>query len=107
MTLALGRVENAGNQHFLLFPQCFQKAAFSRSLKPGLCGKELIVLSANSNPLPSLCQHHVCKHHFHLSPKRMVSLGGFAPEPEEVEVNSHTYATPREVIFTLDDICQK
>ena len=25
--------ENAGNQHFLLFPQCFQKASFSGSLK--------------------------------------------------------------------------
>ena len=25
--------ENAGYQHFLLFPQCFQKVSFSRSLK--------------------------------------------------------------------------
>ena len=25
--------ENAGNQHFLLFPQCFQKASFLASLK--------------------------------------------------------------------------
>ena len=25
--------ENAGYQHFLLFPQCLQKASFSRSLK--------------------------------------------------------------------------
>ena len=25
--------ENAGYQHFLLFPQCFQKASFSGSLK--------------------------------------------------------------------------
>ena len=30
-----GRGENAGHQHFLLFPQCFQKASFSRSLKVG------------------------------------------------------------------------
>ena len=28
--------ENAGYQHFILFPQCSQKASF-----PGLCGKEL------------------------------------------------------------------
>ena len=28
-----GKGENAGYQHFLLFPQCFQKASFSRSLK--------------------------------------------------------------------------
>ena len=27
------KVENAGYQHFLLFPQCFQKASFSGSLK--------------------------------------------------------------------------
>ena len=25
--------ENVGHQHFLLFPKCFQKASFSRSLK--------------------------------------------------------------------------
>ena len=29
----VGKLENAGNQHFLLFSQCFQKASFSRSLK--------------------------------------------------------------------------
>ena len=38
--LVLGRVqnivekgENAGYQHFLLFPQCFQKASYTGSLK--------------------------------------------------------------------------
>ena len=29
----VGKGENAGYQHFLLFPQCFQKTTFS-----GLCG---------------------------------------------------------------------
>ena len=29
----VGKGENAGDQHFLLFPQCFQKASFSRSFK--------------------------------------------------------------------------
>ena len=40
LKFVLGRVEysvekgeNAGYRHFLLFPQCFQKASFSRSLK--------------------------------------------------------------------------
>ena len=40
LKFALGRVENivgkrenAGNQHFLLFPQCFQKAPYTGSLK--------------------------------------------------------------------------
>ena len=28
--------ENAGYQHFLLFPQCFQKSSVSRSLKVGI-----------------------------------------------------------------------
>ena len=43
MKFALRRVENivekgenAGNQHFLLFPQCFQKASFSGSLRVGI-----------------------------------------------------------------------
>ena len=33
-----GKGGNAGYQHFLLFPQCFQKASFSRSLKVGIVG---------------------------------------------------------------------
>ena len=32
----VGKGENAGYQHFLLFPQCFQKASFSGSLKAGI-----------------------------------------------------------------------
>ena len=30
----LGKEETTGYQHFLLFPQYFQKASFSGSLKP-------------------------------------------------------------------------
>ena len=32
----VGKGENAGYQHFLLFPQCFQKVSFSGSLKVGI-----------------------------------------------------------------------
>ena len=32
----VGKGENAGYQHFLLFPQYFQKASFSESLKVGI-----------------------------------------------------------------------
>ena len=32
----VGKVENARYQHFHLFPQCFQKASFSGSLKVGI-----------------------------------------------------------------------
>ena len=32
----VGKGENAGYQHFLLFPQCFQKYSFSGSLKVGI-----------------------------------------------------------------------
>ena len=32
----VGKGEDAGNQHFLLFPQCFQKPSFSRSVKVGI-----------------------------------------------------------------------
>ena len=40
---SVGKGENAGHQHFLLFLQCFQKASFL-SQKSGLCGKKLICL---------------------------------------------------------------
>ena len=36
----VGNGENVGYQHFLLFPQYFQKLSFPEVLK-GLCGKEL------------------------------------------------------------------
>ena len=32
----MGNGENAGYQHFLLFPQCFQKASFPGLLKVGI-----------------------------------------------------------------------
>ena len=32
----VGKGENAGYQHFLLFPQCFQKAYFLRLFKVGI-----------------------------------------------------------------------
>ena len=32
----LGKGENAGNQHFLLFPKCFQKSPSLGSLKIGI-----------------------------------------------------------------------
>ena len=32
----MGKGENAGYQHFLLFPHCFRKAPFSRMLKVGI-----------------------------------------------------------------------
>ena len=37
----VGKEENAGYQHFLLFPHCFQKA-FSSSQKLSLCGNLII-----------------------------------------------------------------
>ena len=44
----VGKGENAGVfQHFLLFPVSFKKSSFLRSLKVGLCGKDL-----NHGPLP-------------------------------------------------------
>ena len=36
-----GKGENAGYQHFLLFPQCFQKATFSVLLTVGIVWKRV------------------------------------------------------------------
>ena len=40
----MGKGENAGYQHFLLFPQCFQKPFFPDLYKSGLCGKGLTAI---------------------------------------------------------------
>ena len=39
----VGKGENAGHQHFLLFPQCFRRAFYLGLLKSGLYVKELIL----------------------------------------------------------------
>ena len=36
----VGKGENADNQHFLTFPQCFPRFLFQRCEILGLCGKE-------------------------------------------------------------------
>ena len=38
----VGKGENAGHQHFLLFPQCFQRASSSGSLKVGIVQKRVM-----------------------------------------------------------------
>ena len=42
----VGKGENAGYRHFLLFPQCFHKASSSGSLKVGIVGERVKDLSA-------------------------------------------------------------
>ena len=49
-----GKGKNAGYQHFLLFPQCFQKLLFQGPYKSGLCGRELIVITFLNKPLTLL-----------------------------------------------------
>ena len=52
----VGKEENAGYQHFLLFLQRFQKTSFSGLLKVGIvCNRvEQLFSSINSNPFISL-----------------------------------------------------
>ena len=45
-----GTGENAGSQHFLLFPQCFQKASSLGLLEFGICGKELNTIKSSNDP---------------------------------------------------------
>ena len=50
-----GRGENAGYQHFLLFPQRFQKASISGSLKVGIVWYKEYVLFNTGPALGLLC----------------------------------------------------
>ena len=47
----VGKGQNAGYQHFFLFPLCFQKPSVSGSSNVGMCGKELINSSPNHKTL--------------------------------------------------------
>ena len=46
----VGKGENAGYQHFLLFLQCFQKLLFQGRQKSGLFGKGLMVSRISPSP---------------------------------------------------------
>ena len=54
----LGKGENAGNQHFVLFPKCFQKPPFLE-----LCGKEVKEKKGNQHvfPFPTMFQLFLSK----------------------------------------------
>ena len=41
----VGKGQNAGYQHFLLFPQCFQKLSFSGSLKVVIVSEHALVFT--------------------------------------------------------------
>ena len=43
----VGKGENAGNQHFLLFSQCFQKTPVMGSLKVGIVWKRVETYQTN------------------------------------------------------------
>ena len=45
----VGKGENEGYQHFLLFSQCFQKSQGCQ--KSGLCGKEFSQIETKISPL--------------------------------------------------------
>ena len=54
--IIVGKGENAGYQHFLLFPQCFQRASSSGRKKSGMCGKELMNLRKIHHGKKSRCR---------------------------------------------------
>ena len=93
----VGKGENAGYLHFLLFPQCFQKVSFSGLLKPGPCVKELkhcharqicylavIYLTAKMLPL-YLFENNFIFSKFWLSCKRTVVQRGYAIQSKRYE----------------------
>ena len=47
----VGKGQNAGNQHFLLFPLCFQRASFTGSLKVGIVWYRVKCYLNNANVL--------------------------------------------------------
>ena len=58
-----GKGENAGYQHFHLFPQCFPKTTSLGSLKSGFRGKELIFFFQEDCTNISQRFLHIGRHH--------------------------------------------
>ena len=53
----VGKGENAGFQHFLLFPHCFQKASCTGSLKVRIVCKELTLFQTYLFAVQIFCKH--------------------------------------------------
>ena len=47
----VGKGENAGDQHFLLYPQCFQNVCFSGSLIVGIVWEKVICINRLSSKI--------------------------------------------------------
>ena len=57
---SVGKGENAGYQHFLLFPLCFQTASFSKLLKVGIVW--LILTHSQTSPAMHTIKENVREH---------------------------------------------
>ena len=64
----VGKRENAGYQHFLLFPQFFSEGFSFRVIKSGLCGKGLKTLWEKEKNINSY-HFHFSKSSFNSSPQ--------------------------------------
>ena len=74
----VGKGENAGYRHFLLFLQCFQKDSFVGPRKPGIVWERVL-------------KRLFCQHFTALA--RLLNVYNVAPLPLQ---SSHSFETPRE-----------
>ena len=70
----VGKGENACYQHFLLFPQCFQKFSLSRSMKVGFVLQRVYPLIVPNKPYKKLDPRNKIMPHINASLWLLLSL---------------------------------
>ena len=80
----VGKGENAGYQHFLLFPQCFEKASFPDTSK-GVIVREWVNYSIMS-VFPEYVQHYLTYPHLwiQLVSSQLFGLLFVASQPDQI-----------------------
>ena len=74
----VGKGENAGYQHFLLFHSVFKSPLFQGRLKSGLHGKELIYITAFQ------CSYTLKNNHFKNTVEKGEDAGNTASSPSHI-----------------------
>ena len=75
----VGKGENAGNQHFLLFPQCFQETFFPSGIK----GRHRLIKGEACLFLLNECIRHISVFLFYIFPAKLAETKRCRAEARE------------------------
>ena len=76
-----GKRENAGNLHFLFYPQCFQKTSFPRAFRSSVLGQDTLEPQPSTDDTKEIHEYASCSRGFFLEALVLSSKRPWARHP--------------------------